>query len=454
MAEVTTTAKKIIANVETVVVGKRQQIVLALVAWFCEGHILLEDVPGVAKTVLARALAASVGCGFKRIQCTPDLLPTDVTGASIFNPKTTDFEFRPGPIFAQIVLADEINRTTPRTQAALLEAMAESRVTVDGTTYPLKPPFLVIGTQNPIDHEGTFPLPEAQLDRFLVRFSLGYPTPEQELKLLEMLELEHPLGKLGPVVTAADLVACQRAVRSVHVDEKIRRYLLEIVTKTRQHDDLALGASPRATIALFRTAQAMAAILGRDFVQPDDVKRVAPNVLTHRVIVRPESRLRKVTASEVVEDIIGDVPRPGQRSRTGLAMKWLLWAGLLLAISLVFGFGLLAYAMYALLATLLVSRWLARTWTQNLSAQRECNRTVANVGDTVAVVITIQNSGWLPVAWVLVEDMLPRRALMFEPPNLRIVGRRESWPAWRATAEARCSISSSAIVAGFTRSAP
>ena len=310
MADVNATAKKIIANVETVVVGKRQQIILSLAAWFSEGHILLEDVPGVAKTVLARALAASVGCGFKRIQCTPDLLPTDVTGASVFNPKTTEFEFRPGPIFAQIVLADEINRATPRTQAALLEAMAESRVTVDGTTYTLKPPFLVIGTQNPIDHEGTFPLPEAQLDRFLMRFSLGYPTFEQELKMLEVLEIDRPLARLTTVVTADEMVACQQAVRAVHVDEKIRRYLMEIIHKTREHEQLSLGASPRASLALFRASQAMAAILGRDFVQPDDLKRVAPHVLGHRLIVRPEARLRQVTAAGVLEEVLGEVRVP------------------------------------------------------------------------------------------------------------------------------------------------
>ncbi|MEX2114091.1 MAG: MoxR family ATPase [Pirellulales bacterium] len=310
MAEAATTAKKIIANVETAIVGKRSQILLSLVSWFCEGHILLEDVPGVAKTMLARALAASVGCSFRRIQCTPDLLPTDVTGASIFNPKTTDFEFRAGPIFAQIVLADEINRATPRTQAALLEAMAEARVTVDGTTHTLERPFLVIGTQNPVDHEGTFPLPEAQLDRFLVRFSLGYPTMDQELKMLEMLEQSHPLDKLAPVVSAADLIAAQQAVRQVHVDEKVRRYLMQLVHETREHDELSLGASPRASLALFRTGQAMAAILGRNFVLPDDVKRVAPAVLTHRLIVRPESRLRKVTAAAIVDEILSEVPVP------------------------------------------------------------------------------------------------------------------------------------------------
>ncbi len=310
MADVSPTAKKIIANVEQVIVGKRSQILLSLVSWLCEGHILLEDVPGVAKTMLARALAASVGCSFRRIQCTPDLLPTDVTGASVFNPKTTDFEFRAGPIFAQIVLADEINRATPRTQSALLEAMAEARVTVDGVTHTLEQPFLVIGTQNPVDHEGTFPLPEAQLDRFLVRISLGYPSMDQELKMLEMQEQAHPVNAVQPVVTAADLLAAQRAVRAVHVDDKVRRYLMQIVHETREHEDLSLGASPRASLALFRTGQAMAAILGRNFVLPDDVKRVAPSVLTHRLIVRPESRLRKVTAASIVEEILSEIPVP------------------------------------------------------------------------------------------------------------------------------------------------
>ncbi len=310
MVEVTTTAKKIIGNVEQAIVGKRQQIILALVAWFSEGHILLEDVPGVAKTMLARALAASVGCSFKRVQCTPDLLPTDVTGVSVFNQKSTEFEFRPGPIFAQIVLADEINRATPRTQAALLEAMAEARVTVDGQTHPLTPPFLVIGTQNPIDHEGTFPLPEAQLDRFLMRFSLGYPSMDEEMKMLEMLQRGHPLDQLKAVATAAELIACQQAVRQVHVDEKVRRYIMQIVHSTRQNEDLALGASPRASLALFHASQAMAAMLGRNFVQPDDVKRVATAILTHRVILRPESRLRKITAASVIEETMREVSVP------------------------------------------------------------------------------------------------------------------------------------------------
>jgi MoxR-like ATPase len=264
----------------------------------------------VAKTMLARALARSVGGSFKRIQCTPDLLPNDVTGASVFNPKTTEFEFRPGPVFAQIVLADEINRATPRTQSALLEAMAEGRVTVDGVTHPLQPPFLVIATQNPIDHEGTFPLPEAQLDRFLMRFGLGYPSMDDELKMLDMLRRSHPIDDVQPVATADELVAAQKAVREVHVDDKVRRYITQIVHDTRECDELSLGASPRASIALFRCSQALAAISGRNYVQPDDVKRVSAPVLTHRLILRPEARLRKVTAAEVVEDVVEDVAVP------------------------------------------------------------------------------------------------------------------------------------------------
>jgi len=304
------TAKRIIANVERVIVGKRQQLILALVAWFSEGHILLEDVPGVAKTMLARALARSVGCEFKRIQCTPDLLPTDVTGASVFNQRTAEFEFRPGPVFAQLLLADEINRTTPRTQAALLEAMAEGRVTVDGVTHVLPPPFLVIATQNPIEHEGTFPLPEAQLDRFLMRFSLGYPTLEEELQMLERLQHKHPLEELEAVVSADELVACQQVVRDIRVDEKVRHYLMQIVHDTRSHEDLSLGGSPRASLALFRCSQALAALRGRQYVLPDDVKRVAGPVLTHRVILRPESRLRKRTSEQVVEEVVAEIAVP------------------------------------------------------------------------------------------------------------------------------------------------
>jgi MoxR-like ATPase len=309
-ADVAALASRIVTNVEKVIIGKRQPIVMALAAYLCEGHILMEDVPGVAKTMLARALARSVGCTFKRLQCTPDLLPTDVTGVSVFNQKTTEFEFRPGPIFAQTILVDEINRATPRTQSALLEAMAERRVSVDGQTYNLKPPFLVIATQNPIDHEGTFPLPEAQLDRFLIRLGLGYPGLTEESKMLERLQKSHPIDELGPVVTAQDMTASQQAVREIHVDGRVRQYLLQIVQETRNHSDLQLGGSPRASIALFRSAQALAAIQGRTFALPDDVKKMAPFVLGHRLILKPESRLRKVTAAAVIEEILGEVSVP------------------------------------------------------------------------------------------------------------------------------------------------
>ena len=310
MADVTKIAQRIISNVEQVIVGKRPQLILSLVSWLCEGHILLEDVPGVAKTILARALARSVGCNFKRVQCTPDLLPTDVTGASIFNPKTTEFEFRPGPIFGQLVLADEINRATPRTQAALLEAMAEAKVTVDGHSHTLPPPFLVVATQNPIDHEGTFPLPEAQLDRFLMKFQLGYPSMEDELKMLSMLQHKHPLESIGEVVSAKEIIACQQAVRTIHVDDKVRQYIMEIIHATRQHEDLTLGASPRGSIALFRGSQAMAALRGRDYVLPDDVKFIVAPIIAHRLILSPESRLRKVTAEQVVEDVVSEIAVP------------------------------------------------------------------------------------------------------------------------------------------------
>jgi MoxR-like ATPase len=313
---------RIVANIEKVIVGKRQQIILAVAAYLCEGHILLEDVPGVAKTMFARALARSVNSAFKRLQCTPDLLPSDITGVSVFNQKSGEFEFRPGPVFSQILLADEINRATPRTQAALLEAMAERRVSVDGQTYLLKPPFLVIATQNPIDQEGTFPLPEAQLDRFLIRLSLGYPSLEEEEKMLTRLQKNHPIDELKSVVDAEDVLACQGAVREIHVDDKIKRYILEIVRASRIHEDVLLGASPRASIALFRTAQALAAIGGRNFALPDDVKKMAQSVLAHRIILKPESRLRKRTTALVVKDLIDDARVPITDQHRALAQDY------------------------------------------------------------------------------------------------------------------------------------
>jgi MoxR-like ATPase len=303
-------ANRIIDNIEKVIVGKRDEIVLTLVALLADGHVLLEDVPGVAKTMLARALALSLGCNFKRIQCTPDLLPNDITGSSIFNPKTAEFEFRPGPLFAQILLADEINRATPRAQSALLEAMAERKVTADGVNYDLAPPFFLIATQNPIDHEGTFPLPEAQLDRFLVRLSLGYPQEASEIAMLQRLQLRHPIDDLEKVATAQEVLDCQQAVRSVHADEKVSRYIVQLIQATRDHPDLSLGGSPRASMALLHAAQSFAAINGFDFVMPDDVKQMIGHVLGHRLILRPESRLRKKTVARVLDEVLNAVPVP------------------------------------------------------------------------------------------------------------------------------------------------
>jgi len=303
-------ANQIVDNIEKVIIGKHSEIILTVMAYFAGGHVLLEDVPGVAKTVLARAFAHTIGGSFKRIQCTPDLLPNDITGSSVFNPKTADFEFRAGPVFAQIVLADEINRATPRSQAALLEAMAERAVTADGARYELPAPFFLVATQNPVDHEGTFPLPEAQLDRFIVRLSLGYPGLEHEVAMLQRFETQDPLDTLETAVATADVIACQQAVRQVRVDEKVSRYIVEIMRATREHFDVMLGGSPRASMALSRCAQAFAAIHGYGFVLPDDVKQVLPYVLGHRIILRPESRLRKKTVPTILDEIMNSVVVP------------------------------------------------------------------------------------------------------------------------------------------------
>jgi MoxR-like ATPase len=306
-------AERLIQNVEQVIFGKRDMVELAVICLLCQGHLLIEDVPGVGKTMLAKALARSLGGSFKRIQFTPDMLPSDVTGTSIYNQKTGDFEFRPGPIMAQIVLADEINRATPKTQAALLEAMEERQVTVDGVTYKLGPPFLVLATQNPIEYEGTFPLPEAQLDRFLMRVSLGYPTPEQEMAILDAQQLTHPIEKLKRVTTIEEVAAMQEALKSVYADRLIKEYIVALVDATRRHPDVYLGASPRGALTLFRTAQARAAIHGRDYVIPDDVKALAPATLSHRVIISPAARLRGIAAGDVLDELLRTTPVPGAR---------------------------------------------------------------------------------------------------------------------------------------------
>jgi MoxR-like ATPase len=302
---------RVVTNVEKVIVGKSAEVQLTLVGLLCQGHLLIEDVPGVGKTMLAKALARSIGTTFSRIQFTPDMLPSDVTGVSIFNQMTRQFEFRNGPIMAQIVLADEINRATPKTQAALLEAMEEKQVTVDGVTHLLPAPFMVLATQNPIEYEGTFPLPEAQLDRFLLRLSLGYPTAANEIDVLDRQQFRHPIEKLEQVIGAEDLLAAQAAVRQVFTDPAIKSYLVEIVTQTRKHPDVYLGASPRGSLALHHTAQARAALHGRDYVIPDDVKILAEAALAHRIIIGPAARIKDVTARSVIQDILATVPVPG-----------------------------------------------------------------------------------------------------------------------------------------------
>jgi MoxR-like ATPase len=311
---------QVIDNVERVIVGKRDAIELMMVALLCEGHVLIEDVPGVGKTMLARSIAVSLGGSFKRIQCTPDLLPNDITGVSVFNQGSGQFEFRKGPVFVNILLADEINRATPRTQSALLEAMQEQQVTVDGVTRRLPRPFIVLATQNPIEYEGTFPLPEAQLDRFLLRISLGYPSNQQEQQILVNLRRQHPITLLQSVSsgpddqqdggdgTIAELLALQPQVWDVHVDETLESYIVQLVDATRRHPDLALGASPRASLALYKTAQALAALRGRDHILPDDIKYLFEPALAHRIIVRPEAELRGRSTSAILQEVLRETP--------------------------------------------------------------------------------------------------------------------------------------------------
>ena len=311
MADIQPFAKKLISNLEKVIVGKRHPIELIVVGLLCQGHVLIEDVPGVGKTVLARSLAKSLGCSFNRLQFTPDMLPSDVTGVSIYNQSKRVFEFRPGPIFSQVVLVDEINRATPKTQAALLEAMEERQVTVDGKTHPLPSPFMVLATQNPIEYEGTFPLPEAQLDRFLLRVRLGYPNPTDEIEILNRQQLRHPIETLKSVIEVEELKEAMEEIKKVYVSDAISRYAVELTNRTRQNEDVYLGASPRGSLALFRTGQVAAALAGRDYVLPDDIKRLAVPVLAHRVIVGPAARLRELSAEQIVQEILDNTPVPG-----------------------------------------------------------------------------------------------------------------------------------------------
>jgi MoxR-like ATPase len=311
MADIQAFGARLVENLERVIVGKRDTVELVVIGLLCQGHILIEDVPGVGKTMLARSLARSLDCTFNRIQFTPDMLPSDVTGVSIFNQQAGKFEFRPGPIIGQIILADEINRATPKTQAALLEAMEEHQVTVDGITHGLPQPFMVLATQNPIEYEGTFPLPEAQLDRFLLRVRLGYPEYTDEIKILDSQRLRHPIETLQSVAKTEDVLEAAEAVRSVFVAPAAKRYVTDLTRRTRQSGDIYLGASPRGTLSLSRASQAKAALDGRTYVLPDDVKDVAVAVLAHRIIVSPAARLRELSADRIVQEIIHTTPAPG-----------------------------------------------------------------------------------------------------------------------------------------------
>ncbi|TMB85382.1 MAG: MoxR family ATPase [Chloroflexi bacterium] len=308
MKNVQEPAERVVANVERVIVGKHLEVRMALVALLCEGHILIEDVPGVGKTMLAKAISRSVGCSFRRIQFTPDLLPSDVTGLSIFNQKTQEFEFRPGPIMAQVVLADEINRATPKTQSALLECMEERQATIDGVTHPMPSPFLVIATQNPIEYEGTFALPEAQLDRFMLRLRIGYPKPMEEIVILDEQKRIHPIDAVQQVLDVDELRQMQTAIKEVYVDQAVAEYIVRLVTATREHTDVYLGASPRGSLNLYRSAQAFAAMEGRDYVIPDDVKSLAVAILAHRLIVKSQASLREVDPDRIVREILASIP--------------------------------------------------------------------------------------------------------------------------------------------------
>lgn len=310
-------AERILGNVETVIIGKASEVRLAVICLLCEGHLLIEDVPGVGKTTLARSLAKSTGCTFKRIQFTPDILPSDVTGVSVYSQRTEDFEFRPGPLMAQIVLADEINRATPKTQSALLEAMEEHTITVDGVTRELPSPFMVMATQNPIEYEGTFPLPEAQLDRFLMRIHLGYPTNTDEVLMMDTHQVTSPIDSVSQVTNGDEIKSIQTAIKEIYVDPLIKQYIVSLVDSTRQHESVYLGASPRGSLALYRTSQARALLDGRDFVIPDDVKELAYTTLGHRVIVSPSARVKSITSSDIILGCLERVPVPGTRARGG-----------------------------------------------------------------------------------------------------------------------------------------